>query len=70
MFSATLSDRVYKIRGVDLDQSKLLKIDAVGTTGADAGKIRTRNNFEQGYVVCSADLRFLLLYSFLKKKTA
>ena len=33
----------------------------------DADDVATANNIEQGYVVCPADRRFLLLFTFLKK---
>ena len=33
----------------------------------DTCKVATVDRLEQGYVVCSSDQRFLLLYTFLKK---
>ncbi|KAH0575536.1 ATP-dependent RNA helicase HAS1 [Spironucleus salmonicida] len=62
LFSATLSSRVLGIKNLTLKQDHL-KLDADPLT-----KTKTRINFEQGYIICAPELRFLVLYTFLKKK--
>ncbi|CAL5997379.1 ATP-dependent_RNA helicase HAS1 [Hexamita inflata] len=61
LFSATLSDRVLKLKNLVLKEN-LVKLDA-----DEHSTFTTRVNFTQGYIVCPPDLKFLLLYTFIKK---
>lgn len=51
------------MKNLSLKQN-LVKLDADET-----GSYTTRINFEQGYIICPSDLKFLLLYTFIKKKS-
>ena len=46
-------------------KGNLVKLDA-----DESSTFTTRANFAQGYICCPSDLRFLLLYTFIKKKTS
>lgn len=63
LFSATLSDKVLRMRNLRLREN-LVRLDS-----DESATYTTRINFEQGYIVCPSDLKFLLLYTFIKKKT-
>jgi len=63
LFSAMRGDRVYGIKNLNLDPDTVEKIDAT----PKALKTRTHVNFEQGFLVCPAEYRFVVLYTFLKR---
>lgn len=63
LFSATMSTRVLGIKNLNIDVEKLLRIDSDSET-----KHATRINFEQGFLICPPENRFILLYTFLKRR--
>ncbi len=61
LFSATLSKNVKDLARLSLNKEPLyVGVDDHQETATAAG-------LEQGYVVCPSELRFLLLFTFLKK---
>eukprot|EP01063_Lacrimia_lanifica_P012452 TRINITY_DN1909_c0_g1_i1.p1 TRINITY_DN1909_c0_g1~~TRINITY_DN1909_c0_g1_i1.p1 ORF type:complete len:625 (+),score=307.93 TRINITY_DN1909_c0_g1_i1:71-1876(+) len=62
LFSATQTTKVADLIRVSFQKQPVYIHVATKDTAA------TADNLEQGYVVCPADLRFLLLYTFLKKQ--
>jgi len=36
----------------------------------ESATFQTRQQFDQGFIICPLDLKFLLLYTFIKKKTS
>lgn len=62
LFSATLSDRVMGMRNLKM-KSNLVRLDA-----DKVGSSKTRVEFEQGYICCPPSLRFMMLYTFIKRK--
>jgi ATP-dependent RNA helicase DDX18/HAS1 len=65
LFSATQTQKVQDIAKVATRNTDSQKPVYIGVD--DESEFATRETLEQGYVVCSADNRFLLLYTFLKK---
>lgn len=61
LFSATQTTRVEDLARVSFKKQPLY----VGVH--DTNTVSTREGLEQGYVVTTADKRFLLLFTFLKK---
>jgi ATP-dependent RNA helicase DDX18/HAS1 len=65
LFSATQTQKVQDIARVATRNTESQKPVYIGVD--DSSKFATREALEQGYVVCAAEQRFLLLYTFLKK---
>ena len=61
LFSATLSKNVKDLARLSL------KKEPVYVGVHDTQEVATAAGLEQGYVVCLSELRFLLLFTFLKK---
>jgi ATP-dependent RNA helicase DDX18/HAS1 len=61
LFSATQTAKVEDIARLSLNNAPVF----VGVE--DKREVATVEGLEQGYVVCTSDMRFLLLYTFLKK---
>jgi len=61
LFSATQTKKVEDIAKISLNDSPVY----IGVD--DNSSVATVSGLEQGYVVCNSDLRFLLLFTFLKK---
>eukprot|EP01065_Artemidia_motanka_P034086 TRINITY_DN4124_c1_g1_i1.p1 TRINITY_DN4124_c1_g1~~TRINITY_DN4124_c1_g1_i1.p1 ORF type:complete len:632 (+),score=202.41 TRINITY_DN4124_c1_g1_i1:98-1897(+) len=63
LFSATQTTKVEELIRVSFPKPPVyIAVEDKAKVGA------TSENLEQGYVVCPADVRFLLLYSFLKRQ--
>jgi ATP-dependent RNA helicase DDX18/HAS1 len=65
LFSATQTQKVQDITRVVTTSPQDGKPIYIGVD--DKEEFATRDTLEQGYVICSSDQRFLLLYTFLKK---
>lgn len=64
LFSATLGERIYGLKDLNLDPEAVQKIDAT----PQALQTRTHVNFDQGFLICPAEYRFVMLYTFLRRK--
>ncbi|TNJ28101.1 putative ATP-dependent RNA helicase HAS1 [Giardia muris] len=62
-FSATMSDRCVDVPHVRVNKDTLEHIDV-----DSEAKSATREGFEQGYIICPPEQRFLLLYTFIKRR--
>ena len=62
LFSATQTKKVKDLARVSIDRAKAVYVEVPSETG-----LATAAGLEQGYVTVSSELRFLLLFTFLKK---
>nr|CAD2177495.1 unnamed protein product [Meloidogyne enterolobii] len=74
LFSATCSAKVEELVRAALRTNPLkigvMEQRAESLTDSSINDLATREGLEQGYVVCSSEKRFLLLFTFLKKNKA
>ena len=62
LFSATQTKKVEDLARVSIDKGKAVYVEVPSETG-----MATAAGLEQGYVTVPSELRFLLLFTFLKK---
>ena len=63
-FSATMSDKCLEVPHMEVNKETLVRINT-DTKSSTA----TRAHFEQGYIICPPEQRFLLLYTFMKRRS-
>lgn len=63
-FSATMSNKCLEVPHMSVDKETLVQINTDLKSSA-----ATRAHFEQGYIICPPEQRFLLLYTFMKRRS-